>query len=197
LAGRNRLGLRARPEPLPASGPDFSRFSTIWSLFQDRLPRPRSINAFARPGRSIRDPAGDHDHAGAEVLIEPADAATLAFDLRGRFAALGAILVLSLFHGPGYVRHQMFQIVLGAFELRRCVHLHLPIRRHPQGKGLACSVERQSEESLKTLLRERVWQRSSMRHAAGDLLSSLREWAQSLDSERFRLPQRPAPPLSG
>jgi hypothetical protein len=32
---------------------------------------------------------------------------------------------------------------------------------------------------------ERFWQRSSRRHAAGDLLSSLREWAQSLDSERI------------
>src|SRR5207247_3922667 len=44
---------------------------------------------------------------------------------------------------------------------RLCVHLHLPIRRHLQGKGLACSIERQSEESLKTLRREWFWQRSS------------------------------------
>ena len=45
---------------------------------------------------------------------------------------------LSLFHGPGYVGHQLLQIVLGGFKLRRlCVHNHLPIRRPPQGKGLA------------------------------------------------------------
>src|SRR6478672_11663374 len=44
--------------------------------------------------------------------------------------------LLSLFHGPGYVGHQLFQIVLGVFKLRRlCVHFYLPIRRPPQEKG--------------------------------------------------------------
>jgi len=43
---------------------------------------------------------------------------------------------LSLFHGLGYVGHQLFQIVLGCLKPRRpCVHFHLPIRRPPQGKG--------------------------------------------------------------
>jgi len=63
--------------------------------------------------------------------------------------------LLSLFHGPGYVGHQLFQIVLGVFKLRRlCVHFHLPIRRPPQEKGLARSIQGQSEQSLKTLRRE-------------------------------------------
>jgi hypothetical protein len=53
---------------------------------------------------------------------------------------------LSLFHGPGYVGHQLFQIVLGGLKLRRlCVHFNLPIRRPPQGKGLARSIQDQSE----------------------------------------------------
>ena len=53
---------------------------------------------------------------------------------------------LSLFHGPGYLGHQLFQIVLGGLKLRRlCVHFHLPIRRPPQGKGLARSIQGQSE----------------------------------------------------
>ena len=53
---------------------------------------------------------------------------------------------LSLFHGPGYIGHQLFQIVLGSLKLRRlCVHFHLPIRRPPQGKGLARSIQGQSE----------------------------------------------------
>jgi hypothetical protein len=43
---------------------------------------------------------------------------------------------LSFFHGPGYVGHQLFQIVLGVFKLRRlCVHFHFPIRRPPREKG--------------------------------------------------------------
>jgi hypothetical protein len=34
---------------------------------------------------------------------------------------------LSLFHGPGYVGHQLFQIVLGSLKLRRlCVHFPSP-----------------------------------------------------------------------
>jgi len=50
---------------------------------------------------------------------------------------------LSLFHGPGYIGHQLFQIVLGGLKLRRLgVHFHLPIRR---GKGLARSIQGQSE----------------------------------------------------
>src|SRR5262249_20970235 len=44
--------------------------------------------------------------------------------------------VLSFFHGPGYVGHQLFQIVLGGLKLRRlCVHFHPPIHRPPQGEG--------------------------------------------------------------
>jgi hypothetical protein len=43
---------------------------------------------------------------------------------------------LSLFHRPGYVGHQLFQIVLDGLELRRlCVHFHLPIRRPLQVTG--------------------------------------------------------------
>src|SRR6516165_1134541 len=42
---------------------------------------------------------------------------------------------LSLFHGPGYVGHQLFQIVLDGLKLRRLsVHFHLPNRRPPLGK---------------------------------------------------------------
>ncbi len=54
--------------------------------------------------------------------------------------------LLSLFYGPGYFGHQLFQIVLGGLKLRRlCVHFYLPIRRPPQGKGLARSIQGQSE----------------------------------------------------
>ena len=68
--------------------------------------------------------------------------------------------LLSLFHGPGYVGHQLFQIVLGGFKLRRlCVHFHLPIRRPPQETALARSIQGQSEQSLKTLRREPFSQR--------------------------------------
>src|SRR5262249_45808847 len=43
---------------------------------------------------------------------------------------------LSLFYGPGYVGHQLLQIVLGGFKLRRlCVHFHFPIRRPIQEKA--------------------------------------------------------------
>jgi hypothetical protein len=43
---------------------------------------------------------------------------------------------LSLFHGPAYVGHQLFQIVLGDFKLRRLfVHFHLPIGSPSQGNG--------------------------------------------------------------
>ena len=42
---------------------------------------------------------------------------------------------LSLFHGPAYVGHQLFQIALGDFKLRRLfVHFHLPIGS-PRGRG--------------------------------------------------------------
>src|SRR5262249_59252902 len=35
---------------------------------------------------------------------------------------------LSLSHGPGYIGHQLFQIVLGGFKLRRpCIHFFFPI----------------------------------------------------------------------
>jgi hypothetical protein len=62
---------------------------------------------------------------------------------------------LSLFYGPGYVGHQLFQIVLGGLNFRRlCVHFHLPIRRPPQGKGLARSIQGQSEYSLRTSRRD-------------------------------------------
>ena len=44
------------------------------------------------------------------------------------------------------ISHQLFQIVLGDLKLRRLyVHFHLPIRRPPQGKGLARSIQGQSE----------------------------------------------------
>jgi hypothetical protein len=57
---------------------------------------------------------------------------------------------LSLSHGPAYVGHQLFQIVLGGLKLRRrCIHFYLPIR--PQGKGLARSIQGQSELFLKAL----------------------------------------------
>ncbi len=43
---------------------------------------------------------------------------------------------LSLFYGPGYVRHQLFQIVLGGLNFRRlCVHFHLPFAALLRGKG--------------------------------------------------------------
>jgi hypothetical protein len=52
---------------------------------------------------------------------------------------------LSLFHGLGYIGHQLFQIVLGGLKLRRLrVHFHLPIRR-PREKGFARSIQGQSE----------------------------------------------------
>ena len=44
---------------------------------------------------------------------------------------------LSLFHGPSYFGHQMFQIVLGLKLRRLCVHFHVPICRPPQRKALA------------------------------------------------------------
>jgi hypothetical protein len=69
--------------------------------------------------------------------------------------------LLSLFHGPGDVGHQLFQIVLGVFKLRRlCVHFHLPIRAILRRRGLACSIQGQSEQSLKTLRRESFLQRT-------------------------------------
>jgi hypothetical protein len=69
--------------------------------------------------------------------------------------------LLSLFHGTVYVGHQLFQIVLGVFKLRRlCVHFHLPIRTLLRRRGLACSIQGQSEQSLKTLRRESFLQRT-------------------------------------
>ena len=45
--------------------------------------------------------------------------------------------------------HQLFQIVLSGLKLRRlCVHFHLPIRRPPQGKGLARSIQAPRVNSL-------------------------------------------------
>jgi hypothetical protein len=55
----------------------------------------------------------------------------------------------------GLRRPSGFQVVLGVFKLRRlCLHFHLPTRRPSQGKGLARSIQGQSEQSLKTLRRE-------------------------------------------
>src|SRR6516165_2157910 len=44
---------------------------------------------------------------------------------------------LSLFDGPSYFGHQMFQIVLGLKLRRLCVHFHVPICCPPQRKALA------------------------------------------------------------
>ena len=51
---------------------------------------------------------------------------------------------LSLFHGPGYIGHQLLQIVLGGFKLRRlCVLFHSPLAALL--RELARSIQRQSE----------------------------------------------------
>ena len=53
---------------------------------------------------------------------------------------------LSLSMARVTISHQLFQIVLGGLKLRRLyVHFHLLIRRPPQGKGLARSIQGQSE----------------------------------------------------
>src|SRR5258708_26608796 len=100
--------------------------------------------------------------------------------------------LLSLFHGPGYVGHQLFQIVLGVFKLRRlCVHFYLPIRRPPQEKGLARSIQGQSEQSLKTLRREPFSQRiipSSMEQRSSDPLSLLSARLRAVAVQRFAIP---------
>ena len=66
---------------------------------------------------------------------------------------------LSLFHGPGYIGHQLFQIVLSGLNLRRlCIHFHVPIRHpSPWRKRARHAIFRaKSEQSLKDLASPKV-----------------------------------------
>ena len=51
--------------------------------------------------------------------------------------------LLSLLYCPGYVRHQLFQTVLGRLKLRRlCVHFHLPLAALLRGSRKGSSGRR-------------------------------------------------------